>query len=63
MAGLVDAAINAAAQMLDEGAKQAPVYSPNCEISVDQDLGLPHRAAFLSSFFKMGCDRAPALAT
>ena len=29
VAGLVDAAIDAATQMLDEGAEQAPVYPPS----------------------------------
>src|SRR5208337_4883470 len=44
MARLVDAAIDAAPQMLDEGAKQAPVGATDGEVSVEVDVGLPHRA-------------------
>src|SRR5271166_5571646 len=42
VARLVDAAIDAAPEMLNEGAKQAPVGATDGEVSVEQDVGLPH---------------------
>ena len=44
VARLVDAAIDAAPQMLDEGAKQAPVGAADGQVSIEVDFGLPHRA-------------------
>ncbi len=44
MVRLVNAAINAAPQMLNEGAKQAPVDAADREVSVEQDFGVPHPA-------------------
>jgi hypothetical protein len=44
VARLVDAAIDAAPEMLDEGAKQAWVGAADGELSVEVDVGLPHQA-------------------
>ncbi len=52
MARLVDAAIDAAPQMLDEGAKQAPIGATDGEVSVEADFGLPHQAGFLCYYHK-----------
>ena len=40
VAGLVDAAIDAAAEMLDEGAEQARIGGPDREVAIQQDAGL-----------------------
>ena len=54
VARLVNAAINAAPEMLNEGAKQARVDAADGKVSVEQDFGLPH-AAYLPG---EGCDAA-----
>ena len=40
--GSIDAAIDAAAEMLDEGAEQARIGVADGEIPVDQNVGFPH---------------------
>jgi len=42
MAGLVDAAINASPEMLDERTEQARVGVTDGEVAVDQNAGFPH---------------------
>lgn len=44
VAGLVEAAIDAAAQMLNAGTKQARVGAADGAAAVEVDFGLPHRA-------------------
>ncbi len=44
VARLVDAAVDAAPQMLDKGAKQARVRAADGEASVEVDVCLPHQA-------------------
>ena len=47
MAGLVDAAVDAAAEMLDEGAEQAAIGGPDGEIAVEKDVSCRHAALHL----------------
>ena len=42
MAGLEDAAIDAAAEMLDEGAEQARIGAADGEIAMQADLDVTH---------------------
>ncbi|MBB4366836.1 hypothetical protein GGD65_007910 [Bradyrhizobium sp. CIR18] len=42
MAGLVDATIDASAQMFDESTKQTRVRVTNGEVAIDQNLGFHH---------------------
>ena len=42
MAGLVDAAVDAAAQVLDEGAEDAAVEFGKNEVAVDDEAGVQH---------------------
>ena len=44
MAGLEDAAIDAAAEMLDEGAEQARVGVADGEVAIEQHVGFSHRS-------------------
>src|SRR5271166_2456568 len=59
VAGLVESAVDAAAQMFDEGAKQAPIDAADGEVSVEVDFGLPHRAdfPFVKEMMRRGADR------
>ena len=61
MAGLVDAAIDAAAEMLDEGAEQARVGLADGEVAVEEDAGVTH-AMLLRSLPVELAGRAPASA-
>ena len=42
MARLVDAAIDAASEMLDEGAEQARIGVADGKIAIEENFGLPH---------------------
>ena len=48
MAGFVDAAIDAAPQMLDEGAEYAAVQCVDDEVAVGDDAGLLHGCSLQS---------------
>ena len=62
VARLVDAAVDPAPEMLNEGAEQPPIDAADGEVSVEYDLGLPHRAASSTKAFVKACDAAPSLA-
>src|SRR5690606_34110238 len=51
MARLIDAAIDAAAHMLDEGAEHAPVEIGDDEVAVDDEFGVQHGSKALGLIF------------